>query len=124
VFGAGASAAGIEVRVGSLTSQQLIASLFDNHVAIVLTDRRLLRPKSLDIDAVTGQVHLVEPSDGSTFTGHYVVVCGYDIGTAHFDVRDPASSVPHYCVSAEQLDCARRAFGTDEDILLINLCGD
>ena len=64
------------------------------------------------------------------YTGHYVVVCGYDESSDCFVVRDPA--VPPFdanesasdanrksFVAASALETARRAFGTDEDLLLV-----
>ena len=68
------------------------------------------------------------PFDG--YTGHYVVVCGYDERTDCFCVRDPAvppsknalrtlSDDPNCAVPASALETARRAFGTDEDLLLV-----
>jgi hypothetical protein len=74
------------------------------------------------------------PFQGTPFegyTGHYVVVCGYDENTDCFCVRDPAvppsktylsrtaSDDPNCAVPAWALEKARRAFGTDEDLLLV-----
>ena len=79
------------------------------------------------------------------YTGHYVVVCGYDAVTDCFRVRDPAVAVGRpptdwtdgrfggggddgddgdddgdgSVVPARALETARRAFGTDEDLLLV-----
>ena len=65
------------------------------------------------------------------YTGHYVVVCGYDESSDCFVVRDPAvppldanesaSEFPSRksFVAASALETARRAFGTDEDLLLV-----
>ena len=64
------------------------------------------------------------------YTGHYVLVCGHDstgacaeavagAGDDVFLVRDPASSRPLLAVPGEQLEEARRAFGTDEDVLVV-----
>ena len=32
-----------------------------------------------------------------TFSGHYIVICGYDVDTNEFEIRDPASSRYHLC---------------------------
>ena len=72
--------------------------------------------------------NLRTPFEG--YTGHYVVVCGYDENTDCFCVRDPAvppsktylrtaSDDPNCAVPAWALENARRAFGTDEDLLLV-----
>ena len=57
------------------------------------------------------------PSRG--YTGHYIVVCGYNPVDGEFLCRDPASHVRDLIITAENLEKARRAFGTDEDILLV-----
>ena len=53
------------------------------------------------------------------YTGHYVVVCGYDAATDCFCVRDPSGDDEGSVVPARSLETARRAFGTDEDLLLV-----
>lgn len=47
----------------------------------------------------------------SGYTGHYIVVCGYDPTAAEFLCRDPASHRRDLVISAKALDAARRAFG-------------
>ena len=56
---------------------------------------------------------------GSGYTGHYIVVCGYDPTEGDFLCRDPASHRRDLIISAEALDAARMSFGTDEDLLLV-----
>jgi hypothetical protein len=79
--------------------------------------------------ASSSSPNLRTPFEG--YTGHYVVVCGYDENTDCFCVRDPAvppsktylsrtaSDDPNCAVPAWALEKARRAFGTDEDLLLV-----
>jgi hypothetical protein len=57
----------------------------------------------------------------SGYTGHYVLVCGYDGGRGDFVVRDPASSRHTLYVPAASFEEARKSFGTDEDLLLITV---
>ncbi|GFP88227.1 transcription factor tcp4 [Phtheirospermum japonicum] len=52
------------------------------------------------------------------YTGHYVVICGYDAVTNEFEIRDPASSIKRERVSSWCLEQAHKYFGTDEDLLL------
>ncbi|EXC07562.1 hypothetical protein L484_005869 [Morus notabilis] len=54
----------------------------------------------------------------SNYTGHYVIICGYDSLTDEFEIRDPASARKHVKVSSDCLEEARKSFGTDEDLLL------
>lgn len=58
------------------------------------------------------------PSNAA-YTGHYVLLCGYDSAADCFSVCDPASARERLQVLAARLDAARRSYGTDEDLLLI-----
>jgi hypothetical protein len=92
------------------------------------------KTKTRSADAILDRVFGSEKNRGTPFegyTGHYVVVCGYDENTDCFCVRDPAvppsktylsrtaSDDPNCAVPAWALEKARRAFGTDEDLLLV-----
>lgn len=57
----------------------------------------------------------------SDYMGHFIVICGYDAEANEFEIRDPASSRKNKRVSLECLDCARKCYGTDEDIILVSL---
>jgi len=74
---------------------------------------------------------------GGGYTGHYVLLLSYEpteetragpergaaggdgVRDGVFMIQDPATSGGSVCVSAGALEDARRAFGTDEDILLV-----
>lgn len=53
--------------------------------------------------------------------GHYVVLTSFLPATEQFLVLDPALEPAALPVSGRALDAARKAFGTDEDLLLIQL---
>lgn len=56
------------------------------------------------------------------FIGHYVVICGCNIATNEFLIKDPAISNPNgVWISADVFDTARRFLGTDEDMLVISM---
>lgn len=57
------------------------------------------------------------------FLGHYVVLTGYDFATNEVAYLDPALSLPvgDGRVSPDDLDVARKSFGTDEDLIRIPL---
>ncbi len=58
--------------------------------------------------------------------GHYVVLCGYAKETEHYILRDPdprTASLGLCSVKAAVLDAARKAFGTDEDLLIVKVVG-
>ncbi|CAG9467614.1 unnamed protein product [Pedinophyceae sp. YPF-701] len=55
------------------------------------------------------------------YTGHFLVIIGYDARREVFIVRDPAASTPELSLHPEDLHRARTAYGTDEDLLLVPL---
>lgn len=76
------------------------------------------------------------PSPASSYCGHYILLVGWSEAERVFIARDPSlPSSPSdgsgaqggpdaqvgICLSPEALDRARRSFGTDEDILVIDL---
>lgn len=92
-------------------------------------ETELLPSKAFDESANVSNVSKARSTlDG--YTGHYVVVCGYDESSDCFVVRDPAvppldanesasDASRKSFVAASALETARRAFGTDEDLLLV-----
>lgn len=58
-------------------------------------------------------------NNSSAFLGHYVLLYAYDEETSSFVMKDPASGHEACVIHADVLERARRAFGTDNDIILI-----
>ena len=55
------------------------------------------------------------------FAGHYVVICGYNADTDSFILQDPAAGCCNITVTSATFDAARKAYGTDEDLLIVPL---
>jgi len=53
----------------------------------------------------------------ASYAGHYIVVTHYDFASDRLQYLDPASSATACHISPAALDIARRAEGTDEDLL-------
>jgi hypothetical protein len=106
--------------------------LSGNYLIIALVDKRKVRRRvrRCSVRALTPR-HAQLSSQGarpdlccglgSGYTGHYVLVCGYDGGRGDFVVRDPASSRQTLYVPAASFEEARKSFGTDEDLLLVTV---
>ncbi|RZC78444.1 hypothetical protein C5167_002623 [Papaver somniferum] len=108
---------GIDIQCRSISSEELsVLILSGNYVAIALVDQDKLSRSWMDDVCVSGLC-----SGNSGYTGHYVVICGYDMEKDEFEMRDPASSRNYDRVSMECLEEARKSYGTDEDLLLISL---
>lgn len=115
--------AGIRIESRSFSREELsLLILSGKYIAIALVDQFKLRQSWLE-DVCTTDFY--ESNRG--YTGHYVVICGYDADRDEFEIRDPAiSRLGNSCrkcqrVSSNLLDEARKSFGTDEDLLLISL---
>ena len=53
--------------------------------------------------------------------GHFIVLTGYNTASDSFLVHDPSLSAGPTSIAADLLDKARQSFGTDEDLLLLEL---
>ncbi|KAG9453215.1 hypothetical protein H6P81_006119 [Aristolochia fimbriata] len=109
---------GIKIECRSISSEEIsMLILSGQFIAVALVDKHKLSCRSWAED-----IYFSEFIGGSPeYTGHFVVICGYDADRKEFEIRDPAS--PRKCerVSMLCLEEARKSFGTDEDILLISL---
>ncbi|CAM8919988.1 unnamed protein product [Rhodiola kirilowii] len=112
-----ASKAGIDIQCRSISEKEVsMFILSGKYVAVALVDQSKLS------DSWSKDVYVSEFFGRDTaYTGHYIVVCGYDTATAEFEIRDPASSRKSRMITSECLKEARQSFGTDEDLLLISL---
>ncbi|KAJ7959688.1 Guanylyl cyclase [Quillaja saponaria] len=109
--------AGINIQCRSITGAEIsVLILSGEYIAIALVDHYKMSHFWLEDDQVAGVF-----GSNSSYTGHYVLICGYDAGADEFEIRDPASSRKHKMISSGCLEEARKAFGTDEDLLLISL---
>ncbi|KAI5670573.1 hypothetical protein M9H77_10937 [Catharanthus roseus] len=109
--------AGINIECRSISREEIsLFILSGKYVVIALVDQYKLSQSWLQDVCISG---LYDENPG--YTGHYIIICGYDSATDEFEIRDPASSRKHERITSRCLDDARKAFGTDEDLLLISL---
>ncbi|XP_015877252.2 guanylyl cyclase 1 isoform X4 [Ziziphus jujuba] len=109
--------AGLNIQCRSISEEEIsLWMLSGKYIAIALVDQYKLS-RSWQKDVFISDFN----AKNSSYTGHYVIICGYDMGTDEFEIRDPASSRKHEKVSSKCLEEARKCFGTDEDLLLISL---
>ncbi|KAL9231397.1 hypothetical protein vseg_006630 [Gypsophila vaccaria] len=109
--------AGIKIERRSFNREDIsILILSGKYIAIALVDHLKLSQSWQEDGDVTD---LCLSNLG--YTGHYVVICGYDADKDEFEIRDPGSSSKYKRVYSKHLDEARKSFGTDEDLLLIPL---
>ncbi|EFJ26551.1 hypothetical protein SELMODRAFT_97002, partial [Selaginella moellendorffii] len=109
--------AGIQIQWRSISGEELaMLILSGRYLAIALVDKHKLR-----YFLFSNSEYFLRASPGDVdFAGHYVVICGYDLETNEFEIKDPSSSSCSDKLPLEALDEARKSFGTDEDILLVS----
>ncbi|KAG8651403.1 hypothetical protein MANES_07G122900v8 [Manihot esculenta] len=107
---------GINIQCRSINEKEIsLLILSGKYIAIALVDQYKLSRSWMEDIILSGL-----NGSNSNYTGHYVVICGYDAGTDEFEIRDPASSRKSQRISSKCLEEARKSFGTDEDLLLVN----
>ena len=116
-----AAASGIEIERRSLSDGELCDLTRPPHDSLVmaLVDRRYLyRPPP---NSVSGFIEGCFSSLGiqGGYVGHYVLLTGFDASRDGYYIKDPAKPSEELFVHSEHLHAARRAHGTDEDLILI-----
>ncbi|KAI9559665.1 protein C22orf13 [Daphnia sinensis] len=118
---AAAASKGISIETGSLEITDLIHHIKQNGVAIALIDVNQLECvscKSLVKELGNFMRTLLKPQ--LPFSGHYIVICGFDTKKKLIYYRDPAVRSELCCLTFSSFEKARQAHGTDEDIILIH----
>ncbi|EIE26457.1 hypothetical protein COCSUDRAFT_46095 [Coccomyxa subellipsoidea C-169] len=117
-----AAAAGITVTRRSVSCAELKERMLaGSALVIALVDKTRLAGHSVP----AMQAPPISPGLASrlglapSYTGHYIVICGYDPATDRFVIKDPASAAEMNSVPCASLEAARHAYGTDEDLLLV-----
>lgn len=99
-----------------VTNQDLVELVSRRYFVIALVDANLLPCD------VCGHVLAREEISASrkAYCGHYVVLCEYDSQNDQFYFLDPRAYHSGYCrVPTKALESARKAFGTDEDLIAV-----
>mmetsp|Transcript_10759 Transcript_10759/g.20311 ORF Transcript_10759/g.20311 Transcript_10759/m.20311 type:complete len:123 (+) Transcript_10759:583-951(+) len=107
-----AQEAGIELCQRSLGLQELkeVVSTRNNLVLILVDKHRLSIPLCCPM-----------LSHSTTYVGHYVLLVDYNYDKSSFSMKDPASYKSTVEVKDSTLEEARKSFGTDEDVIIVEL---
>jgi hypothetical protein len=60
-------------------------------------------------------------NDYESYTGHFIVVCGYDLEKKCIYYKNPSYDIELCCVSFQAFEDAWHSYGTDSDILFVNI---
>lgn len=80
-----------------------------------------LSSKASEFDKLVEEVlkNRSNQSNNGNYCGHYIVLIGYDDSRELVFYRNPSSSNSFSFTSYSSFECARRSFGTDEDLIFI-----
>ena len=120
---------GIKVDKRSVSIFDLINHVATKGVCIVLTNANILSCDICENHSGVGKktryasnvVKYLCCSTIPSYQGHYVVVCGYRLKEKKIIYRNPTYSDRECVTSFENFDDARTSYGTDEDVVFIDL---
>jgi len=112
-----AEANGINVQKASVDIVFLLEHLTQGP-AILLTNARLLTCDVCKLNKLSVELRKCLPWP-TTYQGHYIVLCGYDINSKKVYYRNPSLHDRVCVMSIDTLEEARKSYGTDQDLILI-----
>ena len=117
---------GIMVDKRSVDTLDLINHLAYKGVCIVLTNANLLGCETCENKSCFGGRNEVSKCLSwcgvkTAYQGHYVVMCGYNLPQRKIIYRNPGAHDCECVMSFERFDDARTSYGTDEDVVFLDL---
>lgn len=113
----------VSVEKRPVSLDEIKDHLLHQNVAIVLVDCNLLH--CLHCRNVRSAIGCAGGCLGkciakiNSYQGHFIVICGYNAADRVIYYKNPASRKDHCVCTQETFDRARKAHGTDEDILFV-----
>lgn len=117
-----AEAEGIHVVQRTVDMAEIVHEVeHKKSLVLVLVDKRLLKCGLCDDSTETGLVGRTRcgTTQAPGFLGHYILLYAYDKDLDAFLMKDPAANSRTCVVPGAVLERARKAFGTDEDIIFV-----
>lgn len=114
-----ALAHGTHVEECSVKIEDITDHIHSGNVVIVLLDWRYLECIWCRHDVTRCCLCCLELAGHSGYQGHFVVACGYDKTNRYIFYKNPNKTESLCCCRFEAFDKARKASGTDEDILFL-----
>lgn len=118
-----AASQGLTVAKRSVPMIELLQHMSKQNPIIALVDWSFLSCKWCDHVASCVSISCVGKCM-QMYQGHFVVVCGYNKKDKLVYYKNPSYREELCCCSMKSFDAARKSYGTDEDLLFINLNED
>ena len=97
----------------------ILSKLDDGYIAVVLVDSNIFKCNSCTISP---WIYPISNDDSTEhYEGHYIVLCGYDTEKGVIFCKNPSLEDSECCVNIPSFDKARKSYGTDEDIIFVNM---
>jgi hypothetical protein len=96
----------LPIEQRSLTNDELRKHITQGNVAILLVNANLLP-----------NYKSISDSESPRYQGHYILICGATSSAWFY--RDPDTTDHYHCIGDNELEAARKSFGTDEDVILL-----
>ena len=121
----------INLASRSVPMADILSKLDEGFVAVVLVDSNLLICNSCtqkhEQNNENGMslpwMYPMLNSNNTTqeYAGHYVVLCGYDTEAGVVFCKNPSLQDVECSVNIPSFETARKSYGTDEDIIFVNM---
>lgn len=109
---------GVTVEKRSVEMEEILDHLGSGNPAIILVNANLLICDTCHTKKCLMRM-LSCCNSNFSYQGHYIVLCGFDKIDSKILYRNP-SVVNKVCsMSYDSFECARKSFGTDEDVLFV-----
>jgi len=115
-----------ENHLVSLIESELTDREFKDHisagnVALMLINSLLFGCLECQHDLFNEDTLCILPVSGTPYRGHYIIVCGYNPIQDTYVFKNPSANKPLCFVPASTLELSRKSFGTQQNVILIDL---
>lgn len=107
--------------------ETILSKLDQGWTAIILVNSNLLRCTPCEekqqkiVNVLPWTVPSLHVYQVEHYEGHYVTLCGYDLERKTIFYKNPSREDAQCCTDMSLFELARHSYGTDEDIIFIDL---
>lgn len=116
-----ASSLGITLEKRSMSIEELCRPLSSGNLIITLVDWSFLSCKWCNHKCIAAPRFKCLRRRFSSYQGHFIVVCGYDLNDRVVYYKNPSYREELCCSTIDHFNEARSSYGTDEDIIIVQL---